>query len=299
MGKALVWLGAVVVLACMPQPAFAWGTVGHRLIMRRAIDLLPPEIKPFYEHFRDELVLRVIDPDQWRNVGWPDDPNHFLDFGVPEYGAYPFDALPREHGAALEKFGEATLRRNGLLPWRQAEMFGNLRRALEGLGRKRPYAVSDVVLFSALASHYIQDAHQPLHATDNYDGAATGNRGIHSRFESGLIERFESRLRLQPPAPVAITNPRDTAFTVLLQSYRLVDSMMKADKDAIAGKTQYDDEYFDKMFARLQPMLEQQLSQSISATAGLIIGAWELAGKPALSYQEARPIERVRPSRQP
>ena len=112
MGKSLAVFGMVVTLACVPQSAFAWGTVGHRLIMRRAIDLLPPEIKPFFEHFREEVVMRVIDPDQWRNIGWPEDANHFVDFGVPEYGKYPFEALPREHGAALEKFGEATLRRS-------------------------------------------------------------------------------------------------------------------------------------------------------------------------------------------
>jgi hypothetical protein len=297
MGKWLVSIGVIVSLTCMPQPAFAWGTVGHRLIMRRAIELLPPAIKPFFEQFKDEIVFRVVDPDQWRNLGWPDDPNHFLDFGVPEYGEYPFDALPRDHGAALEKFGDVVLRRNGLLPWRQAEMFGNLRRAFDGVARKTPYSSSNVVLFSAVASHYIQDAHQPLHATDNFDGAATGNRGIHARFESELIERFGPRLRLAPAAPVAITEPRDTSFTVLLASYQLVDALIKADSEAIAGKDTYDDEYYEKFFTRVQPMLEQRLSESISATAGLIIGAWEQAGKPALVTKEVRPVEKVRAPR--
>jgi hypothetical protein len=296
MGKPLVWIGVMVALTCVPQPAVAWGTLGHRLIMRRAIDLLPAEIKPFFVECRDELVMRVVDPDQWRSIGWPDDPNHFLDLGVPEYGKYPFEALPREYGAALEKFGDVVLRRNGLLPWREAEIFGNLRRSFAGFTRKAPYAKSDVVLFSAIASHYIQDAHQPLHATDNFDGAATGNRGIHARFERDLIERFESRLRLNPAPPAPITNPRDASFAVLLASYQLVDPLIKADSEAVAGKDQYDDEYFEKFFTRVQPMLEQRLSESISATAGLIIGAWEQAGKPAVSTREERPVEKVRPT---
>src|SRR6476660_6409752 len=177
-------------------PAAAWGFAGHRLIMRRALDLLPAELKPFFDQYREEVIVRVVDPDLWRNVGWEDDPNHFLDFGVNEYGAYPFQALPREYGAALEKFGEATLKRNGLLPWREAEEFGNLRRAFEEFKRDAPYTTSNVTLFSAVAAHYIQDAHQPFHATDNYDGQQTGNAGIHSRFERDLIERYESRLKL-------------------------------------------------------------------------------------------------------
>ena len=94
-----------------------------------------------------DLVVRVIDPDTYRTVGWEDDPNHFLDFGVKEYGAYPFADLPREWGAALEKFGMTTMRKNGLLPWRFQEEFGNLRRAFEGFTRASPFAPTDVVLF--------------------------------------------------------------------------------------------------------------------------------------------------------
>src|SRR6185295_17165110 len=111
---------ALVALAAMlqPTPAFAWGTAAHRFIMSRAIDLLPPELKPFFTHYRDQIVTRVIDPDTWRLAGWEDDPNHFLDFGAKETGAYPFNEVPREYGAALEKFGRATLDRLGTLPWR-------------------------------------------------------------------------------------------------------------------------------------------------------------------------------------
>ena len=112
------WLAAGALFVVLdPSPAAAWCFVGHQLIMRRAIDLLPAEIKPFFERHREEVVLRVIDPDLWRTMGWPEDPNHFMDFGVKEYGAFPFAALPREYGAALAKFGPATLERNGRLPW--------------------------------------------------------------------------------------------------------------------------------------------------------------------------------------
>jgi hypothetical protein len=295
--KALVTICVLVATTCAPQSAFAWGSVGHRLIMRRAIELLPPELKPFFDQFKEEIVVRVIDPDQWRSIGWPENPNHFLDFGVPEYGKYPFGALPREYGAALEKFGDETLKRNGLLPWREAEMFGNLRRAFEGFAKGSSYATNDVALFSAVASHYIQDAHQPLHATDNYDGAATGNHGIHARFERDLIERFQSRLRLNPAPPKAMTSPRDASFAVLLESYQLVDALLKADNEAVAGKETYDDDYFEKLFVRVRPMLERRLSESISATAGMIMGAWEQAGKPALTMKDTRPVQKVRTPR--
>jgi hypothetical protein len=299
MRKAVVALCAIALVAAAPSPASAWGFAGHRYIMRRAIDLLPAEMKPFFEHFREEVVARASDPDLWRSVGWEDDPNHFVDFGDPLLGPFPFAALPREYGAAIEKFGMTALKRIGLLPWREAEEFGNLRRAFEGFTRSSPYATSDVVLFAGVASHYIQDAHQPFHATNNFDGQLTGNTGIHARFERDLVERFESRLTVNPPRPVAVTNPRDAAFAILLVSYPLVDAILNADKEAIAGKDAYDAEYYEKFFTAVRPTLEQQLAASITATAGVLLGAWQQAGKPTLTTVDARPVQKVRPARSP
>ncbi len=296
MPRSLVALAVCASVAFVPAPAIAWGFAGHRLIMRHAIEVLPPELKPFYDHFRDEIVLRVVDPDLWRNVGWEDDPNHFLDFGVPEYGAPPFAALPREHGAALEKFGAPTLKRNGLLPWRVAEEFGHLRRTFADLPRNAPYTISDAVLFSAVLSHYVQDAFQPFHATDNYDGQRTGNTGIHARFERDLIERFGPRLTIRPGALRPIANPRDAGFDALVEGYGLVDQVLRADNEATVGKDAYDDEYFERFFAKVQPMLERQISAASAATAGAILGAWEQAGRPQLRLRDARPIQRVRPT---
>ena len=294
MRKALFVATLVVVSALVPASAFAWGFTGHRLIMRRAIELLPSDLKPFFTEHRDEIVARSIDPDLWRNVGWEDDPNHFMDFGAREFGEFPFSALPREYGAALEKFGMATLKRNGMLPWRATEIFGNLRRGFEGFTRGSGFAANDVVLFAPVLCHYMQDAHQPLHATINYDGQLTGNHGIHSRFESDLIERFESRLSIVPAAPTPVRNPRDFAFDTLLASYQLVDQILKADTAAVAGKEVYDDDYFEKLFVSVRPILEKRLSESITASAGIIIGAWEAAGKPALKLEGPRTPQKVR-----
>src|SRR5579872_3265545 len=128
MRKASLVLAACLIASLLPSPAFAWGFAAHRYIMGRAIALLPAELKPFYDHYKDEIVIRATDPDLWRNVGWDEDANHFINFGVREYGEYPFTVLPRDLGAAIEKFGTATIKRNGMVPWRVSEMFGNLRR---------------------------------------------------------------------------------------------------------------------------------------------------------------------------
>lgn len=292
-------VSAVVLLwlVLLPRPAGAWGFAAHQMIMRRAIELLPPELKPFFEQRREEVVLRVKDPDLWRNVGWPDDANHFMDFGVKEYGAYPFNELPREYTAAVEKFGQATLTRNGRLPWRVAEMFGHLRRGFEGFGRNNPYAPDDVVLFTGAVAHYVQDAHMPLHAADNYDGQLTGQRGVHARFESELFERYQAKLAFTPPPVVPLTDAEDAAWVVLLDSYQQVETLLKADKTAASGLEAYDDVYFERFFKETKPLLERQLSRAISSTAATITGAWIAAGRPrvgALKPRSPQKIERGR-----
>jgi hypothetical protein len=297
MRNTIIAIGAFAIALAAPTPAAAWGTAAHRYIMARAIERLPAELKPFFEHYRDELVVRVIDPDTWRNAGWEEDHNHFLDFGVKDFGPYPFKALPREYGAAIEKFGMATLKRYGVLPWREAEEFGNLRRAFEGFGNSSSFAASDTVLFAAAAAHYIQDAHQPLHATNNYDGQLTGQRGVHARFETELFERFAAKLTVNPGPVAAVISPRDLAFDALLASYQLVDSVLKADREASAGKDTYDDDYFDRFFARAGPILEKRLADSVTATASIIVGAWEQAGKPHVTINTAPAPQKVRPTR--
>jgi hypothetical protein len=277
-------LAAGLMALLVPSPASAWGFVAHRLITSRAIELLPADLKPFFIRYREEIVARSIDPDLWRAAGWEDDPHHFLNFGVREFGDDPFNELPHEYGAAIEKFGMATLRRNGLLPWREAEEFGNLRRAFAAFNRNPAYGSTDVILFAAAAAHYIQDAHQPLHATHNYDGQLTGNRGIHARFERDLVERFEARLAIRPAPPGPITNPREAAFDALLASYRLVESILNADTEALGGKDIYDNDYFERFFIAVKPVLEQRLAVSITATAGVIVGAWEQAGRAAVGH---------------
>jgi len=285
---------ALLLVLLAASPVYAWGTAAHRYIMGRAIDLLPPEIKPFFEHYRTELVVRVIDPDTYRTVGWDDDSNHFLDLGVKEYGAYPFAELPRDYDAALEKFGMATLKKNGLLPWRFQEEFGNLRRAFENMGRGNAFAPSDVVLFTAVAAHYVEDATMPFHASDNFDGQLTGQNGLHARFETALFERYTSRFTITPAPPRPMTKPRDTVFDILLAGNQLVPALLAADKTAIAGKDTYDDAYFDRFFESAGPILERQVGLAVTATASLIMGAWEQAGKPPLRTTIPPAVQKVR-----
>src|SRR5438477_4165277 len=162
------------------------------------------------------------------------------------------------------------------------------------LAPSRARAWGDLILFSAVVGHYIQDAHQPLHATNNFDGQLTGNDGILNRFERDLNEKFESRLTLKPAATAAIANVRDFACEALIASHQEVDAILEADREAAAGKASYDDGYFERFFVKTRPILEARLSAAIAATASVIITAWERAGRPVLALEGKRPLETVK-----
>jgi hypothetical protein len=283
---------AIATLA--PQPARAWGFDVHRMITDRAIALLPDELRPFYEKHRTMVVEHSIDPDLWRSAGFAEEPpRHFLDIDV--YGPYPFDALPRDYDEAVRKFGKAKIRKYGTLPWRTAEMYDRLVKAFADAGRPDPgYGLNDVKFFSAVIAHYVADAHVPFHGVLNYDGQLTRQWGIHSRFESQLVERYLPQLTIAPKPIEPIRNARDFIFDTLIAGVPKVDQILAVDRSAVRHRDYYDDEYFAQLFRGAGPIAEQQLSAAISGVAAMIAGAWETAGKPVLPIDPPRVNRKVR-----
>jgi hypothetical protein len=291
--RAATLVAVLFLTFAVPAPAHAWGFSAHEFIMDRAIALLPPELRPFFEKNRTEVVYRAIDPDLWRTVGFFEEPpNHFID--IDAYGAYPFAALPRDYDAAVLKFGKDRVIQEGLLPWRAEEEFANLRLDFEAYNRGGEFAAHDIVLFSGVLAHYISDACVPLHAVVNYDGRLTGQSGVHSRWETTMFERYQKQLTIAPKSIAPITSPRDFAFDRVLEGAQLVPALLKADLDAIGSRDVYDDAYYDAFFRAQRSIIEERLNAAIAGVAAAITGAWEAAGKPAVPVNVATPPQRRR-----
>ena len=272
----------------------AWGFNGHKFIADRAIDMLPPEIRPFFQKYRTAIVEHAIDPDTYRTMGWKEeDPRHFLD--MDSYGPFPFKDLPHDYNAAVAARGEEFVKSQGLVPWRAQEMADKLKDAFTQLPTS-PYARENVKLFSSVIAHYVGDSFQPFHAAKNYDGQLTGQSGIHSRFESELFDRFQDKLNVAPPPLTPVPNVREFVFATLSDSFTMVDPVLAADREAVQGRDFYDDAYFAKLFEKTGPILEKRISAAISGVASVITQAWIDAGKPALPVdapsRQPRPIRR-------
>jgi hypothetical protein len=288
--RSLLLACLTIAMLAVPRSASAWGFEVHKFIVARAIELLPAELRPYFDKYRDAIVEHSIDPDLWRTAGWLEEPpRHFMDMDA--YGPYPFKQLPRDYDEAVKRYGKEFVDKNGTVPWRTEEIYLKLVEAFE---QKAPYARDNIRFFSSVIGHYVADAHVPFHAVINYDGQLTGQWGIHSRFETELFLRYRQKLTVNPKAVVPVRNVRDLIFDSLLASFPLVQPILDADKAAVSGKDYYDDEYFAVLFAKVQPILERRLNDSITDVASVIAAAWVRAGKPAVPADDVKMPRKVR-----
>jgi hypothetical protein len=273
---AVCFVAAAV--AGAPSRADAWGFEAHKYIMARAINLLPPQLRPYFVANRAFVVERAIDPDLWRTAGWDEESaRHFVDMDA--FGPYPFAALPHDYDEAVQKFGKDFILKNGTLPWRTEEIYKKL---VEAFQQKAPYSRDNIRLFSAIVVHYVSDAQVPFHAALNHDGQLTQQWGIHSRFESELFERFRIQLRVNPKPIAPVPNARELIFESLTSGFPYVEQVLAADKTATEGREIYDGGYFKMMFVKTRPILEARLADSITRAASVITAAWIDAGRPAV-----------------
>jgi hypothetical protein len=288
--------GALLLIA--PAGLSAWGLDVHRVVTARALDGLPPEIKPFFAARREFISEHSVDPDLWRIVGLKgdrgeEDPNHFLDMdGLDE--PRPFTNVPRDWEAYVKRYGAERANRNGRLPWRTEEVYRLLVARFQDIAKGQPYAADNAAYLSAVLAHYVQDAHVPFHAVTAYDGQATNQRGIHSRFETGLVLRVRDTLTWSPIRIRPVPDIKAFVFDRLAESEALVDPILAADRTAAAGRDFYDDQYFEVFAKAAKPIAQQRLNDAASSAASVIVAAWIEAGRPALPLDTAFAPARIR-----
>jgi alkylated DNA nucleotide flippase Atl1 len=297
--RAVVAL-VVCVVAFWPEPGVqAWGFDVHRFITRRALESLPPEIKPFYDVQRDFIVEHSVDPDLWRvaelrSARGPEDPNHFLDIdGLDE--PRPFTNVPREWDAYVARYGEERANRMGRLPWRVEDIYKLLVARFRDVAKGTPaYAADNARYLTAVLAHYIEDAHVPFHAVLNYDGQSTNQRGIHSRFENELIMRNLKTLKLTPVKIEPFSDVREFVFARLVEGEALVGGILDADRKAAAGREFYDDVFYAAFLTGARATAERRVSDAASGVASTIVSAWIEAGRPVLPATRPNAPVRIR-----
>ncbi|HKW63867.1 MAG TPA: hypothetical protein VJN89_15050 [Candidatus Acidoferrum sp.] len=257
-----------------PSCAEAWGRNAHRLIINKAVDALPSDVRPFFETSRGSILQHVTDPLDALAKNPVEKRNGFI--ALDKYGRFPFEALPRSYKSAVTKFGKLKLETNGLLPWQIGVYSEKLTNAMKA-GKW-----DEARLDAAILAHYIAQAHDPFNTTDNSDGHLSGQTGINERFGSALIDRYSSFFPMRPNDAAFISDPTDHAFDACLRAHRWLETILLADRDALRGQNSYTDEYYDRFYNEAGAILIRQLSDAATDVGSFWLTAWTNAGRPAL-----------------
>lgn len=260
----------------LPLSSFAWGRSGHRLVVNKAIDTLPPDIRAFFDANRNLLLQHVTDPLDTTVKSLAERRNHFIQ--LEKYGRFPFEALPRDYKAAVTKFGKPKLDANGLLPWQIGVYSEKLTEALKA-GKWE-----EAKLDAAILADYVAEAHDPFNTTDNFDGHLSGQMGINDRFGTTLIDRYSSFFPMRPNDAVFISDPTDRAFEACLSSHSWLETVLLADRNARRGATSYTDEFYDRFYNQAAAILIRQLSDAATDVGSFWLTAWQNAGRPQLPH---------------
>jgi len=255
-------------------PLLCWGDKGHRAVVTLSVTTLPPEAQAWYRGREDFLRDHASDPDHWRQDR-KEGPRHFLD--CEPYGGPA--GVPHDQEAAQARLGDGFYR-NGVVPWIIQDRWRDLVAAFRSGDPER------VAFATSILSHYVADLHVPLHSTENHDGLTTDQKGVHSRWETGLVERFVQEDTLKAPAAVADPHILDRPWDWLAASYALVPQLL-ADDRAADRTTPVDPRgrqrtpaYWMIFWAKQGPILKGQLERAAEHLGDAVLSAWVEAGKP-------------------
>lgn len=268
-------LALPAILLVAASPLSAWGRVGHVLVSQVALKDLPPAPAAWFKGQEDIFQEHSSDPDHWRHDR-KEGPRHFIDteaYGGPE-------GVPFEVPEAIQKIGSERFEKGGQVPWVIQDRLRDLVDAFKK-GDK-----AEVALVASILGHYVADLHVPLHTTRNHNGQYSGQKGIHSRWETGLVERFVSleTLEVQPAAlekglfqaPWKWLKASNDLVPKLLEDDRAAD---RTSPEGARGK-QRGEAYWMILWGQQGPVVQKQLSAAGAHLAQLILYAWTLAGKP-------------------
>ena len=248
----------VTAIVAFTSVAWSWGGTTHIFINKEAVKHLPPSF-PFFANNVTWISNHATDPDTRKNATPGEAPKHFID--IEDYPEFKLGTLPHDINVLNAEYGATAVSNIGVVPW---AIIWSLDSLTNSLRRKDSVAA---LQFAADLGHYVGDAHQPLHVTSNYDGGSTGNNGIHSRYESTMLQNnpynYLTQISIAAKPVHFIPVPIDTNFAFIGHGNTLVDSILKADTYAksVSGGA-YNSSYYAALWQKTGAMTQNQIQDA-------------------------------------
>ncbi|RYY98280.1 MAG: hypothetical protein EOO11_08510 [Chitinophagaceae bacterium] len=271
----------------------SWGFLVHRTTTQLAVYQLPVPMQSFFHENMDYLVRYSVRPDQRRNGDPTEGSKHYIDleaFEKNEGGKL----LPEQWSDAIKMFPEDSLKKYGHVPYWVVTMKERLTEAFRSGNR------DSILFYAADLAHYIEDAHVPLHTSLNHDGQLTGQKGMHSLWESMVPEIELANYNLfEEHKATYIGNPAKTIWASVRKAHTLVPDLFAAEKEvsqSFTDSTKYriqirngrESRSYSTAFARayaqrLGNTINEQLLRSAHLVTDFWYTCWADAGKPDLA----------------
>ena len=287
------------------QPAWAWGSDGHRMINRLAAQYLPADVPAFLHNGNalDTMDYLGPEPDRWRQrdaepeLVATQSPDHFIDMEYADLvGTFPkarYDYI-RALAAAQLKHPELPLtpEKAGMQPWQVEEVWQRLKADFREYRKlvaanKDTAPVQTAILFDAgWLGHYVGDGSQPLHTTIQYNGwtgpnpsGYTTDHKIHALFETIYVT---ANIKPADVAPlVAATQPKtiDDEWTNYLDYLRHTNSLVEKtyQLEKAGGFT-------DAGTPEAKSFTEERIAAGAIELRDLIYSAWVHSADPVQEY---------------
>jgi hypothetical protein len=254
----------------------SWGSKGHRRISTEFVNALPSEMGFFQPDWTMFVTEHASDADYRKSIDPNESARHYIDIDdYPEFLENGF--IMHHYDSIILLHGFPFVWEHGILPWATITTYDSLKAAFSRHDWNRS------AYFAADLGHYVGDGHMPLHITRNYNGQYTGQSGIHSRYESSMISRYESELVYNPAPAEFVDNVPEFVFNYLYANNKYVDSILAGDLYArqVAGSTS-GDSYYLALWNRTGNFTINLMSNASFSLASLIYTAWVEAGSPRI-----------------
>jgi len=317
--------------------ALGWGELGHHMISRLSGRLVAehplfPKDSPagtsFAYVFQSRRLmlghLSNVPDSHWRSydqnlkeeVNLFGDPTHY--FEMDRYTqTVPLDYEKAKVAVKSENFFKEV----GSLPWRAQQFYDlyvwSLKNApklsCEEIQKKKLAPARDAQAFAGLLAHFTEDVSMPLHATSNFDGVKTSQKGIHWYFESDLVDELEMQglekkvleralalmKPLGPSEAHTVASLRTKARELYPESEKrngvaalmlvlLKDSLDTTPEllalDKKHGLTNDGRKHPSEAAPHFEPLIIERLALSVAVTTDLFVRGWIEAGSPEQCY---------------
>ena len=283
----------IIIVLIIAFSTLRWGFYGHKKINKHAVLILPSPLINIYKKNIIFITEHSVDADKKRYSIENEKYNHYID--IDSYNL-PIDSIPRNWQKANELFNKDSILKHGILPWNILFVKYLLQKAFEENNLEK------ILQLSADLGHYIGDLHVPLHTTKNYNGQLSNQHGIHSLWESRMVELYSNEWNLFTGKATYIEKPTAIIWERLKESNKLTKQVFEYETEAsniTANKFAYEtvnqqvkkvysQEFCENYKIMIEKMIENRLKLAITLTGSIWYTCWVDAGQPEIKQRKIK-----------